>query len=167
MNNAGIIGNAPSIELEEATWRRVIDVNLTGVFLVAQAAARIMIPQGGGSIVNTTSMYGVAAAPGRASYCASKAGVVGLTKVLAIEWAASAVRVNAIGPGYVRTALTEQAEAEGKLDFNALVRRVPVGQLATPAEIADIALFLASDAAAYITGQTLVADGGWTSYSYL
>ena len=153
--------------LEEATWRRVIDVNLTGVFLVAQAAARIMIPQGGGSIVNTTSMYGVAAAPGRASYCASKAGVVGLTKVLAIEWAASAVRVNAIGPGYVRTALTEQAEAEGKLDFNALVRRVPVGRLATPAEIADIALFLASDAAAYITGQTLVADGGWTSYSYL
>src|SRR4029077_1325801 len=84
------------------------------------------------------------------------AGVVGLTKVLAIEWAASAVRVNAIGPGYVRTALTEQAEAEGKLDFNALVRRVPVGRLATPAEIADIALFLASDAAAYITGQTLV-----------
>jgi NAD(P)-dependent dehydrogenase (short-subunit alcohol dehydrogenase family) len=167
MNNAGIIGNAPSIELEEATWRRVIDVNLTGVFLVAQAAARIMIPQGGGSIVNTTSMYGVAAAPGRASYCASKAGVVGLTKVLAIEWAASAVRVNAIGPGYVRTALTEQAEAEGKIDFNALVRRVPVGRLATPAEIADIALFLASDAAAYITGQTLVADGGWTSYSYL
>jgi hypothetical protein len=71
------------------------------------------------------------------------------------------------GPGYVRTALTEQAEAEGKLDFNALVRRVPVGRLATPAEIADIALFLASDAAAYITGQTLVADGGWTSYSYL
>ena len=134
---------------------------------MASAAARIMIPQGGGSIVNTTSMYGVAAAPGRASYCASKAGVVGLTKVLAIEWAASAVRVNAIGPGYVRTALTEQAEAEGKLDFNALVRRVPVGRLATPAEIADIALFLASDAAAYITGQTLVADGGWTSYSYL
>ena len=87
--------------------------------------------------------------------------------MLAIEWAASAVRVNAIGPGYVRTALTEQAEAEGKLDFNALVRRVPVGRLATPAEIADIALFLASDAAAYITGQTLVADGGWTSYSYL
>ncbi len=98
-------------------------------------------------------MYGVAAAPGRASYCASKAGVVGLTKVLAIEWAASAVRVNAIGP--VRTALTEQAEAEGKLDFDAVVPRVPVGRLATPAEIADIALFLASDAAAYITGQTL------------
>jgi len=142
MNNAGIVGNAPSIDLDEATWRRVIDVNLTGVFLVAQAAARIMIPQGGGSIVNTTSMYGVAAAPGRASYCASKAGVVGLTKVLAIEWAASGVRVNAIGPGYVRTPLTEQAEAEGKLDFDALARRIPAGRLAMPAEIAASRCFL-------------------------
>ncbi|KXF91615.1 SDR family NAD(P)-dependent oxidoreductase [Phaeobacter inhibens] len=167
MNNAGIAGNAPSLDLEEATWRQAIDVNLNGAFFVAQAAGRVMAAQDGGSIVNTASMYGVVAAPERAAYCAAKAGVVALTKVLAIEWAERKIRVNAIAPGYVRTALTEKLCREGRLDLDALTARVPAGRLGTPQEIAGAALFLASEASAYVTGQTLVADGGWSSYSYL
>lgn len=167
MNNAGVSGNAPSLNLEEEKWRHVIDVNLTGVFLVAQTAGRIMAKHGGGSIVNTASMFGVVAAPERAAYCASKAGVVALTKVLAVEWAHLNIRVNAIGPGYVRTALTENLAEQGRLDLDAVERRVPANRLGTPQEIAQVALFLASDTSAYVTGQTLVADGGWSSYSYL
>ncbi|WP_066705889.1 SDR family NAD(P)-dependent oxidoreductase [Celeribacter ethanolicus] len=167
MNNAGISGNGPSLDLDEATWRRGIDINLSGAFFVAQAAGRIMAEQGGGSIVNTASMYGVVTAPERAAYCAAKAGVVALTKVLAIEWADRNIRVNAIAPGYVRTALTENLAAQGRLDLDALNARVPAGRLGTPEEIASASLFLASDASAYVTGQTLVADGGWSSYSYL
>ncbi|WP_281981903.1 SDR family NAD(P)-dependent oxidoreductase [Thalassorhabdomicrobium marinisediminis] len=167
MNNAGISGNGPSLELDEITWRRGIDINLNGAFFVAQAAGRVMAEQGGGSIVNTASMYGFVAAPERAAYCAAKAGVVALTKVLAIEWADRNIRVNAIAPGYVRTALTETLAAQGRLDLDALNARVPAGRLGTPEEIASASLFLASDASAYVTGQTLVADGGWSSYSYL
>nr|WP_319248738.1 SDR family NAD(P)-dependent oxidoreductase [uncultured Celeribacter sp.] len=167
MNNAGISGNGPSLDLDEATWRRGIDINLNGAFFVAQAAGRVMAEQGGGSIVNTASMYGVVTAPERAAYCAAKAGVVALTKVLAIEWADRKIRVNAIAPGYVRTALTETLAAQGRLDLDALNARVPAGRLGTPEEIASASLFLASDASAYVTGQTLVADGGWSSYSYL
>lgn len=167
MNNAGVSGNAPSLDLEENKWRHVIDVNLTGVFLVAQTAGLLMAEHGGGSIVNTASMYGVVAAPERAAYCASKAGVVALSKVLAIEWAHLNIRVNAIGPGYVHTALTENLVEQGRLDLDALQCRVPAGRLGTPQEIAQIALFLASDTSAYVTGQTLIADGGWSSYSYL
>lgn len=167
MNNAGIAGNARSLDLEEAVWRNAVDVNLTGTFLMAQAAGRVMATNGGGSIINTASMYGVVAAPERAAYCATKAAVVALTKVLAIEWAAHNIRVNAIGPGYVRTALTETLVEQGRLDLDAINMRVPAGRLGTPEEIATAALFLASDASAYVTGQTLVADGGWSSYSYL
>ncbi|MBU2867803.1 SDR family NAD(P)-dependent oxidoreductase [Pacificibacter marinus] len=167
MNNAGIAGNAPSLDLEESVWRNAVDVNLTGTFLMAQAAGRVMAANGGGSIINTASMYGVVAAPERAAYCATKAAVVALTKVLAIEWADRNIRVNAIGPGYVRTALTETLVEQGRLDLDALNARVPAGRLGTPEEIATAALFLASDASAYVTGQTLVADGGWSSYSYL
>ncbi|MBE9640197.1 SDR family NAD(P)-dependent oxidoreductase [Salipiger mangrovisoli] len=167
MNNAGVSGNSPSLDLTEDKWRRTLDINLTGAFLVAQAAGRVMAETGGGSIVNTASMYGVVAAPARAAYCASKAGVVALTKVLAIEWASLGIRVNAIGPGYVRTALTESLAAEGRLDLDAILNRVPSGRLGRPEEIASAALFLASPASGYVTGQTLVADGGWSSYTYL
>lgn len=167
MNNAGISGNSPSLDLSEEDWRRAIDINLTGVFLVAQAAGRIMAEKGGGNIVNTASMYGVVAAPERVAYCASKAGVVALTKVLAIEWAHLNIRVNAIGPGYVRTALTERLVQQGRLDLDKLQSRVPAGRLGTPEEITQAALFLASNTSSYVTGQTLIADGGWSSYSYL
>lgn len=168
MNNAGISTNAPSMELASDVWRRSIEINLTGVFLVAQAAARVMVEsQRGGVVVNTSSMYGVAAAPGRAAYCAAKAGVVALTKVLAVEWASKGIRVNAIGPGYVETAMVLNEAKAGRLDIEALRGRTPLGRLGTPEEIAEIAVFLASDRASYITGQTLIADGGWTAYGYV
>ncbi|MNN10665.1 2-dehydro-3-deoxy-D-gluconate 5-dehydrogenase [compost metagenome] len=167
LNNAGIAMNRPTLELSADDWRRAIDINLNGVFYCAQAAGRRMVAQGGGVILNTASMYGLSAAPERAAYCGSKAAVVMLTKVLAIEWAKSNVRVNAIAPGYVQTALVDQLVRDGRMDLDALTARTPAGRLAQPEEIAGVALFLAADAAAFINGQTLVADGGWTAYGYI
>lgn len=167
LNNVGVAMNRPTLELSGADWRRAIDINLNGVFYCAQAAARHMVAQGSGVILNTASMYGLAAAPERAAYCASKAAVVMLTKVLAIEWASANVRVNAIAPGYVQTALVDQLVQEGRMDLDALTARTPCARLAQPEEIAGIALFLASDAAGFINGQAIVADGGWTAYGYI
>lgn len=167
LNNAGIAMNKPTLELSPADWRRAIDINLNGVFYCAQAVGRRMVARGSGVILNTASMYGLAAAPERAAYCGSKAAVVMLTKVLAIEWAKSNVRVNAIAPGYVETALVGQLVRDGRMDIDALTARTPSGRLAQPEEIAAIALFLASGTASFINGQAIVADGGWTAYGYL
>jgi NAD(P)-dependent dehydrogenase (short-subunit alcohol dehydrogenase family) len=167
LNNAGIAMNRTTLELSAADWRRAIDINLNGVFYCAQSAARRMVDQGGGVILNTASMYGLSAAPERAAYCASKAAVVMLTKVLAIEWAQSHIRVNAIAPGYVQTALIDQLVSEGRMDLDALTARTPSGRLAQPEEIAGVALFLAADGAAFINGQAIVVDGGWTAYGYI
>jgi NAD(P)-dependent dehydrogenase (short-subunit alcohol dehydrogenase family) len=167
VNNAGVSGNRPSLELTPEEWTRIIDINLSGVFYAAQLAGRRMVAQGSGSIVNIASIYAEAAAPRRAAYCASKAGVAMLTKVLAIEWAEHGVRVNAVSPGYVETALTAELVADGRLDIAAMQRRTPLGRLGTPEDIAGAVLFLASDKAAYVTGQTLGVDGGWTAYGYV
>lgn len=167
MNNAGISMNCPTLELSGEQWRRAIDINLNGVFYCGQQAARIMVRQGSGVILNISSMYGVVAAPERAAYCATKAAVAMLTKVMAIEFASKGLRVNAIGPGYVRTALVDEVASQGRLDLDALARRTPAGRLGTPREIADLAVFLASDRATFINGHVAVADGGWSAYSYL
>lgn len=167
MNNAGISMNCPTLELSGEQWRRAIDINLNGVFYCGQQAARIMVKQGSGVILNISSMYGVVAAPERAAYCATKAAVAMLTKVMAIEFASKGLRVNAIGPGYVRTALVDEVASQGRLDLDALARRTPAGRLGTPREIADLAVFLASDRATFINGHVAVADGGWSAYSYL
>jgi len=167
LNNAGISMNQPTVELAPANWRKAIDINLNGVFYCAQSAGRRMIAQGSGVILNMASMYGITAGPDRAAYCASKAGVVMLTKVLACEWASAGLRVNAIGPGYVQTALVDQVVEAGRMDLDALIARTPARRLGKPHEIATLALFLASDSAAYINGQTIVADGGWTAYGYI
>lgn len=167
LNNAGISMNKPTLELAAADWRRAIDINLNGAFYCAQSAARRMLAQGSGVILNTASMYGTVAAPERAAYCASKAAVVMLTKVLAIEWAPSGLRVNALAPGYVQTALTDELVRTGRMDFDALIARTPARRLGKPHEIATLALFLASDSSAYINGQAIVADGGWSAYSYI
>lgn len=167
LNNAGISMNRPTLDLSAADWRRAIDVNLNGVFYCAQAVGRRMVEKGHGVILNTSSMYGVVAAPERAAYCASKAAVAMLTKVMAIEWGSAGVRVNAIAPGYVRTALVDELVQAGRMDLQALIKRTPIGRLGTPSEIAALALFLCSDHASFVTGQVTVADGGWSAYSYI
>jgi len=165
VNNAGINRIAPAEALEEADWRAVLDVNLTGAFLTCQVFGARMIAAGRGSIVNIASITGAEmGTPGRAAYAASKAGLVGLTRVLGIEWAGRGVRVNAIEPGPVRTPMVERAIADGILDEREIVDRVPAGRLAEPDDVARAVLLLASPEAAFITGQTLVVDGGYLAY---
>ena len=166
LTNAGISMNRPSIELTLAEWRRAIDVNLTGAFICAQAAAHHMIAQGGGVILNTASMWGLSASANRAAYCASKAGVISLTEVLADEWAAHGIRVNAICPGYIRTALTDELIGNGKLDLAAIEARTPQGRMGTPDEVAEMAVYLASDAAVFITGHAHLSDGGFRARGF-
>jgi NAD(P)-dependent dehydrogenase (short-subunit alcohol dehydrogenase family) len=167
VNNAGVSANRPSLDLTHDEWRRAVDINLNGAFYAAQEAGRRMVRQGSGCIVNVASIYATVAAPDRLAYCASKAGVAMLTKVLAIEWAAQGVRVNAVAPSYVETALIAELVRDGRLDIKAMERRTPMGRLGTPADIANAILFLASDQADYVTGQILGVDGGWTAYGYV
>ncbi|QIE45975.1 SDR family oxidoreductase [Pseudohalocynthiibacter aestuariivivens] len=161
LTNAGISMNRPSTELTLNEWRRAVDVNLTGTFICAQAAARRMIAQKDGVILNTASMWGLASSPGRAAYCASKAGVISLTEVLADEWAEHGIRVNAICPGYIRTALTDELIGKGTLDLARIETRTPQGRMGTPEEVAEMAVYLASDAAVFVTGHAHLSDGGF------
>jgi NAD(P)-dependent dehydrogenase (short-subunit alcohol dehydrogenase family) len=167
INNAGISMNRPTLELSLDDWKRALDINLTSVFLCCTAAARRMLPEKTGVIINMASMYGIVAAPERLAYCVTKSGVIMLTKTLAIEWAAEGLRVNAIAPGYVQTALVNDLISSDRLDVAALTRRTPQRRLAQPQEIANAAVFLSSEAAGHITGQALAVDGGWTAYGYI
>lgn len=165
VNNAGINRIAPAEELSEDDWRAVLDVNLTGVFAVCQVFGRRMLGAGRGSIVNIASVTGAEVGmPGRAPYAASKAGIVGLTRVLGIEWAGRGVRVNAIEPGPVRTPMVERAIAEGIIDEQAVVGRIPAGRIADPLDVARAVLLLAAPESAFITAQTLIVDGGYSAY---
>jgi NAD(P)-dependent dehydrogenase (short-subunit alcohol dehydrogenase family) len=165
VNNAGINRIAPAESLAEADWRAVLDVNLTGAFLTCQVFGAGMLAAGRGCIINIASITGPEmGTPGRAAYAASKAGLVGLTRVLGIEWAGRGVRVNAIEPGPVRTPMVERAIADGILDEKEIVDRVPAGRLAEPEDIARAVLLLASDEAGFVNGQTLVVDGGYLAY---
>jgi 3-oxoacyl-[acyl-carrier protein] reductase len=164
VNNAGINRIGPSETLEEERWRQVVDVNLTGTFRCSQVVGARMLAAGRGAIVNVASISARVGMPGRAAYCATKAAIVGLTRALAVEWAGRGVRVNAVAPGYVGTPMTAKAIAEGLLSGDEVAARTPAGRLAEPAEIAAAVVFLASAQAAYVTGQTLVVDGGYLAY---
>lgn len=163
VNNAGIVQNAPSLDLDLADWRRVLDVNLSGVFHTSRAFGRHMVTEGRGAIVNISSICGeVAVHPQpQAAYNAAKAGVNLLTKSLAVEWAGR-VRVNAVAPGYTATELTLLGQSKPEW-FNTWLSGIPMGRLADPREIALAVSFLASDAASYVTGTVLTVDGGYTA----
>jgi NAD(P)-dependent dehydrogenase (short-subunit alcohol dehydrogenase family) len=165
VNNAGVGGGGYPAEDEPAEhFRGMIDVNLNAVFMLSRIAARAMLERGSGSIVNIASMYGlVGAAPvSQASYCASKGGVVNLTRELGAQWARRGVRVNAIAPGFFPSEMaSEMIEDERSAKY--LRRNTPVGRPGLPHELDGPLLFLASDASSYVTGHTLVVDGGWTA----
>ena len=161
--NAGIREIVPAQELPLTEWRKVIDVNVTGVFTTAQAVAHKMIADGkGGAIVNTASTLGVMAANSRCAYATSKHAVVGMTKALAIDLAPFHIRVNAVGPGVIRTPLTERYFQDPEM--HARVNNIhALGRVGVPDEIGKAVLYLASDEASFCTGTHLVIDGGWTA----
>ncbi len=162
VNNAGIQRRAPLAEFEQADFDDVLAANLRAPFALAQAAAAHMVAAGQGRIVNIGSTMGQIARPGIVAYVASKTGIVGLTRALAVELAVSGVTVNAIGPGYIATEMNAALLADA--DFTAMVeRRTPAARWGCPDEIAAAALFLVSDEASFVTGQTLLVDGGLTS----
>lgn len=161
VNNAGIQRHAPLAELAFENWRAVLDINLNGSFRCLQAAAKIMLPQGSGAVVNLASVAATRGAAGRAPYAASKAAIVSLTKTAAVEWAARGLRVNAVAPGYVETDLVRNVINEGRLDVGPILERTPQRRLADPAEIAKAIHFLCSDEASYVNGHVFHVDGGF------
>jgi NAD(P)-dependent dehydrogenase (short-subunit alcohol dehydrogenase family) len=164
VNNAGVNAIRPSLDLSEEDWRRVIDTNLSGVFFGCQAAGKVMLSQGSGVIVNVSSVYGHVGVPRRAAYASTKHGLLGMTKVLAVEWARLGVRVVSLDPGYIKTPLDEQDQATGDYTDADIIRRTPMGRFGTLADVAKAAVFLASDDAGYVTGSSLAVDGGWLAY---
>jgi NAD(P)-dependent dehydrogenase (short-subunit alcohol dehydrogenase family) len=154
---------SPTVDTSLDAFRRTLSVNLLAPFLMAREAARRMRP--GGAIVNIASLAGILGNPRRNAYSASKAGLISFTRSLACEWAASGIRVTAVAPGYVRTPMVAELEAAGKVDLAAVRRRVPLGRMARPDEMARAARFLASPQARYITGAILAVDGGWASFN--
>lgn len=161
VNNAGRVRFGPLLTLSRADWETVLAVNLTGTFLVSRAAARRMAEVGGGAIVNISSVNGVAAAPYAGAYTSTKAAVILLTEQMALEWAESGVRVNAVAPGLILAGMSDPIYADPEVR-ELRQRRVPLGTLGTAEDVAAAVLFLASDKAGYVTGQTLTVDGGIT-----
>lgn len=157
-NNAGIGWPTPTEELDYADWKKQVDVDLDGVFLVAQAGIKEFLKRdSSGVIINTSSMYGVVGAPGNAAYNAAKGGVINLTRSLGLEFAERNIRVNALCPGYIETPIL------GETDRELLSSTTPMKRLGQPEEMATAALFLASEDSSFMTGQSLVVDGGYTS----
>ena len=157
VNNAGITRDNLLMRMKEADFDAVIDTNLKGVFLMMKAVARPMMKQKGGAIVNLSSVVGLSGNPGQINYVAAKSGVIGMTKSAAKELAAKQIRVNAVAPGFITTDMTEALSDEQKA---LLLNQIPLKALGEPKQVADAVYFLASDAASYITGQTLSVDGG-------
>ena len=164
VNNAGIALIHPAEDTSIEQWRRVLDVNLTGPFLLCRAFGRMMLEAGAGSIVNVASIAGLRGIADRAAYNASKHGLVGLTRTLAAEWGGRGVRVNAVCPGWVKTEMDAADQAAGTYDDGDIVGQVPIGRFASPDDVAAAIAFLADPASSgYINGVTLPVDGGWTA----
>lgn len=166
VNNAGTRQNFKSIdELPEDEWDTVVDVNLKGVFLCSREAARFMMRNGGGSVVNVASIAGPVAFPRIGAYCAAKAGVIALTRVMAAEWAPHHIRVNAVAPGWIESPMNVELRTEAKnVDLYQQIRNQTfLKRFGRPREIADVVTFLASPSASYIDGEVIFVDGGWTA----
>ncbi|MEE4146100.1 MAG: SDR family oxidoreductase [Halieaceae bacterium] len=164
-NNAGIEGavGLPVVDYPEDTWDRVIDINLKGVWLCMKYELAQMLKQGGGAIVNTASIAGLVGGTFGSAYYASKHGVVGLTKAAAIEYGNSAIRVNAVCPGVIRTEMADRLMKDNESIETAITALHPLGRLGTPQEVAETVVWLSSDQASFITGQALAVDGGYVS----
>ncbi|WP_078075867.1 SDR family NAD(P)-dependent oxidoreductase [Streptomyces niveus] len=164
VNNAGVSLLVPAEETTADQWRRVLEVNLTGPFLLSRAVGRLMLAAGGGSIVNIASIAGLHGVSDRAAYNASKHGLIGLTRTLAGEWGGRGVRVNAVCPGWVKTEMDAADQASGGYTDEDIVDRVPMGRFAAPDDIAQAVSFLADPArSGFVNGTALPVDGGWTA----
>ncbi|UPM44948.1 SDR family NAD(P)-dependent oxidoreductase [Halocatena salina] len=165
VNNAGIVENSPAEETSLDSWQRVLAVNLDGVFLCAKHVGKQMLERRGGRIINVSSMSGfdVNVPQKQASYNTTKAGVSMLTSSLAVEWADRGVRVNAIAPGYMRTELVDEVLEENPEMEKSWLQNTPIGRLGRPDELRELVVYLASEASSYMTGSTVVMDGGYTS----
>ena len=157
VNNAGITRDGLIVRMKEADWEAVLNVNLKGAFLCTKAATKPMMKQRYGRIINVSSVVGVSGNPGQANYVASKAGIIGLTKGVARELASRGITANVVAPGYIETDMTADLPDKAK---DAMVSQIPLGRSGTPEDIAAAVVFLASDQAAYITGQVLHVSGG-------
>jgi 2-deoxy-D-gluconate 3-dehydrogenase len=160
VNNAGTIRRAEAVDFNEADWDEVVDTNLKGLFFLSQAAGRHMLAHGRGKIINIASMLSFQGGIRVASYTASKSGVAGLTKLLANEWAAGGINVNAIAPGYIATNNTAALQADETRNRQ-ILERIPAGRWGQPSDLAGAAVFLASSASDYVHGHVLAVDGGW------
>lgn len=157
VNNAGITRDNLLLRMNPKDWDQVIETNLTGAFNCAKLALRPMLKQKAGRIINISSVSGITGNPGQANYAAAKAGLIGFTKALAKEVASRNILVNSIAPGFIATDMTDEIQQEAQ---ESLLSAIPLGRFGSPEEVAEVAVFLASDASRYITGQTLVVDGG-------
>jgi 3-oxoacyl-[acyl-carrier protein] reductase len=157
VNNAGITRDNLSIRMTDEQWRSVLEVNLTGAFLCSRAAAKVMLKQRSGRIINMASVVGVMGNAGQANYSASKAGLIGLTKSMARELAARGITVNAVAPGFIVSPMTDALSGEAKEKLFSLI---PLGRLGTAEDVAEVVAFFSSPASSYITGQVLKVDGG-------
>ena len=161
VNNAGVNVRKPTLELAEEEWDRVVDTNLMGYFLVAQAVGAHMVARRSGQVINVSSIFGAVGMNSQLAYAASKGGVVQLTKVMAIEWAPHGVTVNAVGPTYFETPLVAALRNDPER-FQFINERTPMGRWGQPEELVGTIVYLAAPASDFVTGQTVYVDGGWT-----
>ncbi|MBI5570826.1 MAG: glucose 1-dehydrogenase [Desulfomonile tiedjei] len=163
VNNAGVNVRKPVLEITPEEWDLVIDTNLKGYLLIAQAIVPHMLSRGHGKVINMASILGAVGLPTQVAYASSKGGVIQMTKVMALEWAKQGVQVNAIGPTYFETPLVAQLRNDPER-YNFIIDRTPMGRWGQPEELAGVVVFLASKASDFVTGQTIFVDGGWTAW---
>lgn len=157
INNAGITRDGLLLRMSQEDWDEVLNVNLKGTFNCTRAIARVMVKQRSGRIINISSVIGIVGNPGQANYAASKAGVIGFTKAIAKELASRNIKVNAIAPGFIQTEMTARLPEDVRAN---MLKEIPLNKFGTPLDVANVALFLASGASDYITGQVIQVDGG-------